>query len=80
MKSSFGEIFIAFLMAGAAAVLAAGMGFVGAIFLCAKLLSGEGSESALILAPATALILGIAVFVFVFGKVIRYGEDLDSPR
>jgi hypothetical protein len=41
MKSPVGENFIAFLMSGVAAVLAGIVGFVGAIFLCAKLLYGE---------------------------------------
>jgi drug/metabolite transporter (DMT)-like permease len=67
-------------MAGVAAVFAAVLGFVGAIFLCGELLSGEMTEWGLILAPTTALIFGIGVFVLVFRKIEKYGEDPDSQR
>jgi hypothetical protein len=75
MKSTAGESFIAFVMSGVAAVLAAIVGFVGGIFLCQRLLSGEMTEWALILAPATALVFGVVVFVFAFRKISTYGES-----
>ena len=78
MKSTAGEILVAVLMSGVAAVFAAVVGFVGAIFLCSKLFSGEARESALILAPATALVLAFAVFVFAFRKISTYGEGPDE--
>jgi hypothetical protein len=78
MKSTAGEIFIAVLMSGVAAVFAAVVGFVGAIFLCSRLFSGEATESALILAPATAVVFAVAVFVFAFWKISTYGEGPDE--
>ena len=78
VRSTSGEIAVAILMSCAAAAVAAIVGFVGAIFLCAKLLSGESSESALILAPATALVLAVVVFVFSFRKITHYGEPHDG--
>jgi hypothetical protein len=38
------------------------------------------TEWGLILAPTTALIFGIGVFVLVFRKIEKYGEDPDSQR
>lgn len=78
MKSTVGESFIAFVMSGVAALLAAVVGFVGAIFLCEKLFSGEMTEWALILAPATALVFAATVFVFAFRKISTYGESPDK--
>lgn len=78
MKSTVGESLIAVLMSGVAALLAAVVGFVGAIFLCSKLFSGEATESALILAPATAIVFAVAVFVFAFWKISMYGEGPDE--
>jgi hypothetical protein len=81
MKSSVGENFIARLMSGLAAVLAAIVGFGGAIFLCAKLLHGETWEWALILVPATAIMFAIAVFDLALRKITTYGEHPDDlPR
>ncbi len=78
MKSTAGESIIAFVISVVAAALAAIVGFVGAIFLCGKLLSGEMTEWALILAPATALTFAAAAFVFAFRKISRYGESPDT--
>jgi hypothetical protein len=80
IKSSLGENLVACLIAGVAAVLAVVVGIVGAIFLCGRLLSGEMTEWDLILAPVTGLIFGIAAFVFVFRKIVTYGDDPDSLR
>lgn len=78
MKSTAGETFIAFVVSVVAAVPAAVVGFVGAIFLCEKIFSGEMTEWALILAPATALVFAVAVFVFAFRKISMYGESPDK--
>jgi hypothetical protein len=78
MKSTAGEIFIAFLMSGVAAVFAAALGFVGASLLCSTLLSGEMTEWALIWAPITALVFAVAAFVFVFRKISTHGESPDK--
>jgi hypothetical protein len=80
MNSSFGGRFVAPLMAGLSAVFAAVAGFVGAIFLCGKLLSSEFAVLAVFIAPTTALILGIATFVVVFRKISTYREDPDRLR
>ncbi len=78
MKSTRGEILVAVLISGVLAVLAAIGGFVAGIFLCRLFFSGESSESALILAPATALLVGAAAFVFAFRKMSSYGERPDG--
>jgi len=79
MKSTLGENFIAVLISGVAAVLAAIVGAIGGIFLCTKLFTGEGTESALVVAPVLALLVGTAVFVLAFRKLSSYGEGSDSP-
>jgi hypothetical protein len=78
MQSTVGESFVAILISGVAAALEAVLRFVGAIFLCGMLLRGEMSEWALILAPATAIVLAVAVFLFAFRMITTYGEYPDS--
>jgi hypothetical protein len=78
MKSILGENFVAILISGVIAVLAAVVGAIGGIFLCTKLFTGEGTESALVVAPALALLVGTAVFVFAFRKLSKYGEGPES--
>ena len=73
MKSSPGEIFIACIVGAVAAFFAAAVGFVGGVFLCENLLTGEATEWVLIAGPATALIFGIAGFVFAFRKIVTIG-------
>jgi hypothetical protein len=70
MKSTVGEITVALFMSGVAAVLAAIVGFVGAIFLCQALLHGEATESPLVLAPAAAIVFGVIVFLVALRKVM----------
>jgi hypothetical protein len=70
MKSTVGEITVALFMSGVAAVLAAIVGFVGAIFLCQALLHGEATESSLVLAPAAAIVFGVIVFLVALRKVM----------
>lgn len=74
MNSTVGEIFIAFLISGVVAVLAAIVGFFAGVLLPNILLRGEATEAGLVLAPAMALIFGAAVFVFAFRKLCKYGE------
>jgi len=78
MKSTLGENLVAVLISGVVAVLAAIVGATGGIFLCSNLFTGEGTESGLIVAPVLALLVGTAVFVFVFRKLSKYGEGPDS--
>jgi len=78
MKSATGEIIVAMLIAGPAAVLAATAGFVGGIWICSVVLTGEATESALFVAPATAVVLAIAVFIIVFRKMTTYGDSPDG--
>ncbi len=73
-QSTIGEIAFAVALSAVAAALAALAGFVGAIYLCAKLLTGEASEAALVLAPATAVVLAVVVFSICYRKIITYGE------
>ncbi len=74
MKSTVGESIVAALISGVAAVIAAIVGFVGEIFICQTLLRGEMTEWALVLAPATALVLAVSVFVIALRKIGTYGE------
>jgi len=78
MKSTVGESIVTVLMSGVAAVIAAVVRFVCAIFLCQTLLRGEMTEWALVLAPATALIFAVTVFVIVLRKIGTYGEHPDN--
>jgi hypothetical protein len=72
---AIGEIVFAFVLSAVAASLAAVIGFVVAALLCVKLLSGEGREAGLVLAPATALVFAVVTFSICFRKVITYGES-----
>jgi type III secretory pathway component EscS len=74
MKSTVGETFVAVLMSGAAALLAAICGFVVAIWGCSTFLSGEATEFALILAPVTALSFAVITFVIAFRRITTFGE------
>jgi hypothetical protein len=77
MKSTIGENAVAITIAGATAAIAAIAGFVGGVFLCGLLFKGEATESGLVVAPALALVLGVAAFVFTFSKIASYGEPKD---
>ena len=70
-----GEIVFAIALSAVAAGLAAVAGFVGASFFCAELLSGEAGEAALVLDPATAVILAVVAFFICYRKIITYGEN-----
>jgi hypothetical protein len=78
MKSSFGEVAVAVLIAGAMAAVAALAGFAAGAIVPALLLSGEGSYSGLLFAPLTAIVLGVLVFVIAFRKIISYGNSEDE--
>jgi ABC-type multidrug transport system permease subunit len=69
-----GEMIFAISIASVCAVLAAIVGFVGAIFLCGWILSGEMTEWDLILAPAAALLFGTAAFVATYRWIARHGD------
>ena len=77
-KSTVGEILFACLLSGLGAIVAAVAGFFFAAFLCAKLLSGEAGEAALIFDPATALACGAATFYICYRRIIRYGSPSDT--
>ena len=79
MKATIGENVFATLLAGVAAAIAAVVGFVGGIFLCGWLFTGEATESALIVGPALALVMAVAAFVIVFRKIITYGDPPSGP-
>ncbi len=74
-RSTIGEIVFATVLSAVAATMAALAGFVGVVFLCARLFSGEASESALVLAPATAFVFAVVAFVICYRKIITYGES-----
>lgn len=74
-QRTIGEIIFAIVLSGVAAAIAAVAGFVGAAFLCAKLLIGEAGEAALVLDPATALVLAVVAFSVCFRKIITYGDS-----
>ncbi len=74
-RPAIGEIVFAIVLSLVVASLAAVAGFFGAAFLCAKLLSGEAGEAALVLAPATAAVLAMVAFSICFRKIITYGDS-----
>jgi len=74
-RPTIGEIVFAIVLSLVVASLAAVAGFFGAAVLCAKLLSGESGEAALVLAPATAGLLAMVTFSICFRKIITYGES-----
>ena len=74
-RPTIGEIVFASVLSTVAASIAAVVGFVGAAFLCAKLLSGEAGEAALVFDPAAALVLAVVAFSICFRKLITYGES-----
>jgi ABC-type multidrug transport system permease subunit len=78
MKTTIGENVFAIVLSGVAAAIAALVGFVGGIFLCEWLFTGEMTEWALIVAPALALVMAVAAFVIVFRKIITYGDPTSS--
>jgi hypothetical protein len=79
MKATIGENVFATVLSAIAAVIAALVGFVGGIFLCGWLLSGEMTQWGLIVAPALALVMAVAAFVIVFRKIITYGDSPSGP-
>jgi ABC-type multidrug transport system permease subunit len=78
MKATFGEIVFASVLSAMAAALAAVLGFVGRIFLCGWLLSGEMTEWGLVAGPGLALLMAVGAFVLVFRKIIHYGEPTSN--
>jgi hypothetical protein len=74
-RPTIGEIVFAIVFSLVVASLAAVAGFFGAAFLCAKLLSGEAGEAALVLAPATAAVLAMVAFSICFRTIITYGDS-----
>jgi hypothetical protein len=74
LQPSGGELMFAICIASICALLAAVVGFVGAIFLCGRLFSGEMTEWALILAPLAALLFGAAAFDITFRWIVHYGD------
>jgi hypothetical protein len=74
VELSFGELFVAIVLASVPAILAAIAGFVGAIVLCGRLFTDEMTEWGLILGPVAALIVGAIVFVTAFRWVIHHGD------
>lgn len=69
---------MAVLIAGIAAVLAGIAGFVGGIWVCSVVFSGEATESALVIGPATALVFAAAVFIIMFRKMTMFGDSPDD--
>jgi hypothetical protein len=74
-QRTIGELIFAIVLSAVVAAIAAAAGFVGAAFLCAKLLSGEAGEAALVLDPAVALVLAAIAFSICFRKLITNGES-----
>jgi len=74
VEPTSGELLVAIALASVPAVLAAIVGFAGAIFLCGRLFAGEMTEWGLILAPVTALIFGAGVFVAAFRWFIHHSD------
>jgi uncharacterized membrane protein YeaQ/YmgE (transglycosylase-associated protein family) len=65
-------------MSSIAAIFSAIVGIVVGVFLSGTLFRDRDGESALALGPLGALVFGAAVFILVFRKLSRYGEDPDD--
>jgi len=74
MKATVGETFIAVLISGVCAFVAALAGFFGAAALCFTVLRGEMTQWALILSPGIALVCAVTVFLIALRRIGRYGE------
>lgn len=72
MKNSPADFVVATVVGLVAAVLAGVAGFLAGIFACSK--SGEAGETALVVAPATALIFAVLAFAFTFRWIMKYGD------
>jgi hypothetical protein len=68
------EVFVSILLASVAGLIAALVGFMGGIFLAVHVVRDPDGESALLLAPATALGFGVIMFILTFRYFIRYGN------
>jgi len=69
-----GEIFFATLLGLVAATLLAIAAFVGAIFVCGLIFTGEASYSSLFWGPVAALTVGVGTFALVFRGILHYGN------
>jgi ABC-type spermidine/putrescine transport system permease subunit II len=72
--ATFGESLVAILLASVASSLSAIAGFVAAIAFCELAFTGESTEFALLLAPLTAIVAGVIVFIVVYRWLVRYGN------
>jgi len=79
MKHTIGEMIFAFALSAVAAVFAGVVGFMGGVFYCDIRFSGEMTQWALVVAPASALVMAVLAFVVVFWKIATYGEAHPSP-
>jgi hypothetical protein len=77
VKPTLGETVVAFLAGLLAAVVTALVGGIAAIFACAKLLTGEMSEWALVLGPASATLSAALAFVFTVRRFL-FDDDASS--
>ncbi len=73
-KYTLGEVLFATLLGLVAATLTAIAAFVGAIFICARLFTGEASYSSLLFGPVAALITGVVAFILTFRWILHYGN------
>lgn len=76
-RYTVGEIAFAAIIGLVVAALTAIAVFVGVIFLCARLFTGEASYSGLLYGPLAAIMTATAAFAVVFLRVLRYGN---SPK
>jgi len=74
VRATFGESLVAILVASVASFLSAIAGFVSAIAFCGLAFTGEATEFGLLLAPLTAIVAGIIVFIVVYRWLVRYGD------
>lgn len=73
-RYTLGELFFATVSGLVAAALTALAAFVGMIFACAYIFTGEASYSSLVLGPLAALIAGVVAFFAAFRWILRYGD------
>jgi len=79
MKSTFGEILFASVLASVAAALAGVAGLIGGILLHGWLYGRGMWVASFYAAFGMMLLVPLGVFVLVFWKIIRYGSPDSLP-
>jgi len=79
MKSTFGEILFATVLAGVAAAFAAVASLIGVIYLYAWLMGDRIWAAGITVGVGFLLLMPLVVFILVFWKIIHYGAPDSLP-